>query len=42
LILETYAEDTSTGRTDGADFQDFNDLEDIIDFSEVNPFGEIG
>lgn len=42
LILETFAEDTSTGRTDGADFQDFNDLEDILDFSEVNPFGEIG
>jgi len=42
LILETYAEDTSTGRTDGADFQDFNNLEDILDFSEVNPFGELG
>jgi hypothetical protein len=41
LILETFAEDTSTGRTDGADFQEFNDLEDIIDFSEINPFGEI-
>lgn len=42
LILETYAEDTSTGRTDGADFVDFNTLEDILDFSEVNPFGELG
>jgi hypothetical protein len=41
LILETFAEDTSTGRTDGADFLEFNDLEDIIDFSEINPFGEI-
>lgn len=42
LILETYAEDTSTGRTDNADLTDFNELEDILDFSEVNPFGEIG
>lgn len=42
LILETFAEDTTTGRTDGADFQDFNDAEGILDFSEVNPFGEIG
>jgi hypothetical protein len=42
LILETYSEDTSTGRTDTADFTDFNQLEDILDFSEVNPFGEIG
>lgn len=42
LVLETFAEDTSTGRTDGADFQDFNDIEDILDFSEINPFGEIG
>lgn len=42
LILETYSEDTSTGRTDNADFTEFNELEDILDFSEVNPFGEIG
>ena len=42
LILETYAEDSSTGRTDNADLTDFNELEDILDFSEVNPFGEIG
>jgi len=42
IILESYAEDTSTGRTDGADFVDFNDLEDILDFSEINPFGEVG
>src|SRR6056300_154707 len=42
IILESYAEDTSTGRTDGADFVEFNDLEDILDFSEINPFGEVG
>jgi len=42
LILETYSEDTSTGRTDGADFVEFNDVEDILDFSEINPFGEVG
>lgn len=41
LILETFAEDTSTGRTDGADFVDFNSIENILDFTETNPFGEI-
>jgi len=41
LILESYSSDTDAARTDGADFQEFNDLEGIIDFSEVNPFGEI-
>ena len=42
LILETYSADTDTGRTDGTDFQNFDDAEGILDFSEVNPFGEIG
>ena len=41
LIIESYSADTTTGRTDGTDFQNFDDAEDILDFSEVNPFGEI-
>ena len=41
LIIESYSADTTTGRTDGTDFQNFDDAESILDFSEVNPFGEI-
>ena len=41
LILETYSADTTTGRTDGTDFIEFDDAETILDFSEINPFGEI-
>lgn len=41
LIIESYSADTTTGRTDGTDFQNFDDAEGILDFSEVNPFGEI-
>lgn len=41
LILETYQNDTDSARTDGADFIEFDEAEGILDFSEINPFGEI-
>jgi hypothetical protein len=41
LILESYLTTTSDAQTDSEDFKNFNTVEDILDFSEVNPFGEI-
>ena len=41
LILESYLTTTSDSQTDSEDFKNFNTIEDILDFSEVNPFGEI-
>lgn len=41
LILESYSTTSSDVQTDSEDFKDFNTIEDILDFSEVNPFGEI-
>ena len=41
LILESYLTTTSDSQTDSEDFKNFNSIEDILDFSEVNPFGEI-
>ena len=41
LILESYLTTTSDSQTDSEDFKNFNTVEDILDFSEVNPFGEI-
>lgn len=42
LILEDYAVTKSTANTDNTNFITENEAEDILDFSEVNPFGEIG
>ena len=41
LILESYSTVGSDAQTDTEDFKNFNTVEDILDFSEVNPFGEI-
>lgn len=41
LILESYSTVGSDVQTDSEDFKNFNTVEDILDFSEVNPFGEI-
>ena len=41
IILEDYALTKSTERTDNTDFILENEADDILDFSEVNPFGEI-
>tara|TARA_Y100000389_G_scaffold204541_1_gene257838 strand:- start:1608 stop:2354 length:747 start_codon:yes stop_codon:yes gene_type:complete len=41
LILEDYAETKSTANTDNTNFITENEAQDIIDFSEINPFGEI-
>jgi len=41
LILESYSTVGSDAQTDSEDFKNFNTIEDILDFSEVNPFGEI-
>jgi hypothetical protein len=41
LILESYLTTSSDAQTDSEDFRNFNNIEDILDFSEVNPFGEI-
>jgi len=41
LILEEYALTKANERTDNADFFSENEADDIIDFSEINPFGEI-
>ena len=41
LILESYSTVGSDAQTDTEDFKNFNTIEDILDFSEVNPFGEI-
>ena len=41
LILEDYAVTKSTANTDNTNFITENEAEDILDFSEVNPFGEI-
>ncbi len=42
LILESFATQKSNQGTDTADFLTYNDLSDILDFSEGNPFGELG
>lgn len=41
LILEDYAETKSNANTDNTNFITENEAQDIIDFSEINPFGEI-
>lgn len=42
IILEDYALTKSTANTDNTNFVTENEADDILDFSEVNPFGEIG
>lgn len=42
LILEDFASQRSNANTDNEDFADINTLDGILDFSEVNPFGELG
>ena len=42
IILEDYALTKSTANTDNTNFITENEADDILDFSEVNPFGEIG
>jgi hypothetical protein len=42
LILEDYAVTKATASTDNDDFYNENEADDILDFSEINPFGEIG
>jgi hypothetical protein len=42
IILEDYAVTKSTAATDNTNFITENEADDILDFSEVNPFGEIG
>jgi hypothetical protein len=39
LIKEDYATNKTNANTDNADFMNFSD---ILDFTEVNPFGEVG
>lgn len=41
LILEEFATQRSFQNTDNTDFDTLNIQEDILDFSEVNPFGEL-
>lgn len=41
LILEEFAAQKALANTDNTDFDTLQDLEDILDFSEVNPFGEL-
>lgn len=42
IILEEFAEQRTNANTDNEDFSSINTLDGILDFSEVNPFGEIG
>jgi len=42
IISQSYANILETENIDSDDFETLNDLEDILDFSEVNPFGELG
>jgi len=42
IILEDYALNKATAATDNTNFIIENESDDILDFSEVNPFGEIG
>ena len=42
IILDEFATQKSNVNTDNADIFEFNEANDILDFSEVNPFGEIG
>jgi hypothetical protein len=42
IILEDYALTKSSANTDNTNFVTENEADDILDFSEVNPFGEIG
>lgn len=42
MIKEDFAEQRSNANTDNEDFSTLNTLDGILDFSEVNPFGEIG
>lgn len=41
IILEDYALTKSTANTDNTNFTLENEASDILDFSEVNPFGEL-
>lgn len=42
IILEDYAVTKSSANTDNTNFITENQTDDIIDFSEINPFGELG
>ena len=42
MMKEEFAEQRSNANTDNEDFATLNTLDGILDFSEVNPFGEIG
>lgn len=41
LILEEFQTQSSAANTDYSDLINLNEIEGIIDFSEINPFGEI-
>lgn len=41
IILDEFATQRSNVNTDNADIFTFNETNDIVDFSEVNPFGEL-
>jgi len=41
LILEDYSAANTANRADNDDFINLDDVEGILDFSEVNPFGEL-
>ena len=42
LINEDYAAQKSTANTDNTNFITQESAGDILDFTEINPFGEIG
>jgi hypothetical protein len=42
IILEDYAVTKASANTDNTNFITENQTDDIIDFSEINPFGELG
>lgn len=42
LILEEYSAVKTNATTDNDNFGSVNNIEDILDFSEINPFGELG
>ena len=41
LILESYSTQKSNANTDNADFDALQVQDDIVDFTEINPFGEL-
>jgi hypothetical protein len=42
LVLEEYQAQKTNVNTDNTDFITQNEIESILDFSEINPFGELG